>query len=234
MAKGEKIVMVKVGLLVKDFSIYPRQHYGTRIDDAWVRELRMVIRSGQKFEHPCIAERKTNRLVDGFHRTDAMAKESGPEALIEVIYKTYKNDREALRESGRINSSHGKTMDRQDQIHYALKCEKLGMPSSEISDILAIPEEKLLHFLDRRTALNKGGEMMAIKNVVSNMAGKKFTTAQEEAHEHLGGSSQIFLVNQIISILKHGMTNTANARLMERLGDLQAKLGKFFRKNKAG
>ena len=229
-----KIEWVQVGTLVYDFGIYPRHHYGDKIDENWVRDLRYVLRSGKQFHHPLIVDRKSKRVVDGFHRGHATEKENGPRGLIAVIYKTYKDDLEMLRESGLINKRHGKPMDRQDQIHYALVCQEHGMPASEISDILAMPEKKLLDFLDRRTALNEDGEAVALKRSAENMAGKTLTFQQEEAHQHLSGSSQVFLVNQIISILRTGLTNTANVRLIERLGDLQKELGQFFRKYKAG
>lgn len=232
--KDNKIVMVKVGTLVYNFEIYPRQHYGDKLDETRVRNLRYVLRSGTEFLDALIVDKKTKCVVDGFHRGHAMEKERGAEALIAVIYKTYKNRAEMLAESGRINNSHGKPMDRQDQVHFALKCEKHGISLTKIAGILSMPEKQLISFLDQRTALDEDGESMAIKNIVGHMAGETFTEDQEEAHKHLGGSSQVFLVNQIISLLRNGMTNTANVRLMERLGDLQKELGRFFRKNKAG
>ncbi len=232
--KDDKIVMVKVGTLVYDFEIYPRQHYGDKIDNTHVRNLRYVLRSGTEFDDPLLVDKKTNCVVDGFHRGHAMEKERGAQALITVIYKTYKNRAAMLEESGRINNSHGNPMDRQDQVHFALKCEKHGISLAKVAGILSLPEAQLISFLDKRTALSEEGESMAIKNIVGHMAGETFTEKQEEVHKGLGGSSQVFLVNQIISLLKNGMTNTKNARLMERLGDLHSELGRFFRKNKAG
>jgi len=231
--RDDKIVMVKVGSLVYDFEIYPRQHYGDKLDETRVRNLRYVLRSGTEFCDALILDKKTGCVVDGFHRGHAMEKERGTEALIAVIYKTYKDRAAMLEESGRINNSHGKPMDRQDQVHFALKCEKHGISLAKIAGILSMPEKQLVSFLDQRTALNEEGESMAIKNIVGHMAGETFTGEQEEVHKGLGGSSQVFLVNQIISLLRNGMTNTANSRLMERLGDLQKELGRFFRKSKA-
>ncbi len=233
--KGDgKIVMVKVGTLVYDFEIYPRQHYGDKLDETRVRNLRYVLRSGTEFNDALDVDKKTNCVVDGFHRGHAMEKERGADALIAVIYRRYKDRAAMLEESGRINNSHGKPMDRQDQIHFALKCEKHGISLAKIAGILSLPEKMLVSFLDQRTALSDDGESIAIKNIVGHMAGETFTEKQEEVHKGLGGSSQVFLVNQLISLLRNGMTNKKNARLMERLGDLESELGKFFRKNKAG
>ena len=58
--KDDKIVMVKVGTLVYDFEIYPRQHYGDKLDETRVRNLRYVLRSGTEFNDALDADEKTH------------------------------------------------------------------------------------------------------------------------------------------------------------------------------
>lgn len=55
-------------------------------------------------------EKKSKRIVDGFHRHRVYSRLYGVDHEVEVVEKTYKNDAALFLDAARYNSAHGLKM----------------------------------------------------------------------------------------------------------------------------
>ena len=99
---GETTTRMKVIELVMDWKLWPR-HEANKLDSTNLSKLRDVLRAGREFSTPIIAERKSLRIVDGFHRVHVLLDEVGDDAEADVTLKDYENEVAA-----RIDAARGK------------------------------------------------------------------------------------------------------------------------------
>lgn len=220
---------VKAATLKLDYTLYPRHS----VDRHHVSTLVEALTAGERLP-PVIADKKSKRLVDGFHRTLAHLRHFGEaEAEIEVDFRKFGNEAEILLEAGELNSHHGKTMDRHDRVHFALACEKLAIPTRDTAKALRMPLERLEALLDQRvgrsepTKESAGGEAVPLKRTIEHMAGKTLTKGQEAANTKLGGMNQVFIFNQALLLLREDLVDVSNPHVIARIREL-VDLGKKF------
>ena len=103
---------MKAAQLVLDFGLYPRNN----VDEHNVKNLVDALAAGTELP-PVIIDRKSKRVVDGFHRVRAHLRLFGDNAEIDVITKNYKNDAELFLDAMRYNASHGAKLDTCDRPH---------------------------------------------------------------------------------------------------------------------
>src|SRR3990172_8850015 len=75
--------------LVLDFTIYPR----SSVDATTVSQYVLALQAGEQFP-PIIVDRKTKRVVDGFHRVKAYIIAHGDETKIPGIWGDFKDETE--------------------------------------------------------------------------------------------------------------------------------------------
>ena len=78
---------MKAAELVLDFDLYPRNS----LDPHNVKNIIEAISSGIELP-PVIADRKSKRVIDGFHRVRGNLRLFGDDAEISVIEKDYRNE----------------------------------------------------------------------------------------------------------------------------------------------
>lgn len=122
---------IRASELVEDFDLYPRHS----VDSSHVTRLAEALRTGVALP-PVIYERRTKRIVDGFHRVRAYRKVHGPAADVPAEGRTYASEADLLREAVALNSAHGRRLDKQDLSRAALLLEKQGCSLDEIGVIL--------------------------------------------------------------------------------------------------
>jgi hypothetical protein len=209
---------VKAIELVMDWSIWPRQS-AQRLDSTNVGRMKESLRSGFPLP-PIIVDRKTLRIVDGFHRTQAVLSVFGDDAEIEAILKDYKNDAEMFLEAGATNHHHGLPMSPKDRAHFISVCRRMKIPWPAIAGALNMDQERVKAFVKARTAQAQNGETIALPAGAQHLAGKKLTSSEEyyvRSEQGFGGPSAH------VSILMNAIRANSvipNERTIEQMREL--------------
>ncbi len=202
---------IKLSLLVLDFDLYPRNN----IDSHNVRCILNSREAGETMP-PIVIDRKSKRVVDGFHRVKAELQ-FAPDGDIEAIEKTYKNEAEMFLDAMKYNASHGARLDPCDRNRCTIIAARLSIPLDAVAGALHMPVEKLGKLKQERTARTSGGLSIPLKRTVRHMSGRKLTKAQTDANEKLSGMNQAFYANQLIILIETDMLDTADEKLFDRL-----------------
>lgn len=213
---------MKAAELVLDFDLYPRNN----VDTANIARIVEAMTAGETMP-AVIIDKKSKRVVDGFHRTKAAIRLYGADdAKVEVIEKTYADDAAMFLDAMKYNATHGARLDSCDRVHCVHIAERLSIPLDAIAGALHMPVDRLGALRTDRTATTKaGGLVIPLKRTVSHQfAGKTLNKRQEEANTRLSGMQQVFYANQLIELLESKMLDTSDDKLMERLQVLQGLL----------
>jgi hypothetical protein len=141
---------VKLADLVEDFDIYPRHS----VDSSYVSDLARAIQAGDQL--PLVrVDKKTKRIVDGFHRTRAWRKVLGRGGEIDVDLRTYASEQELLKEAIELNAKNGRKLDQQDRSRSALLLERHGVTVKEIAVVLHTTENRVQELINVRVVLVK-------------------------------------------------------------------------------
>lgn len=234
------LVKVKLSSLIEDFDLYPRH----AVDTSHVSRLAEAIRAGTELP-PVIFEKKTGRLVDGFHRTRAWRKVLGTGGEIKADGRTYDTEQALLREAVELNAGHGRKLDQQDYSRAALLLERHGVPVAEISTVLHVTETKVRQLLDVRVVLvrPKGGgdaEKRPGKPVAYRAPGpvgddapdesegpREITEEQYEVMRSSYGWRTGQVVTQLVRELESGLVDLSNAELRGKLIGLRDTISKL-------
>ena len=206
---------VKAASVVLDFDLYPRNN----VDAHNVRSIVDAILAGQEMP-PVIIDRKSKRVVDGFHRVKAVLR-ADPEGELDVVEKAYRNDAAMFLDAMKYNATHGARLDPCDRTRCTIIAARLSIPLDAVAGALHMPIEKLGNLRDTRTARNGGGSLsIPLKRTIKHMGGRKLTKPQQAANEKLSGMNQAFYANQLILLIETKMIDPEDAKLFERLAVL--------------
>ena len=211
--------MVKATSLVLDFHLYPRMS----IDSHHVTEMAEAERAGVDFP-PVLADAKSKRVVDGFHRVWKQLQVYGDDAEIGCVFKKYRSDADMFTEAMELNASHGRNLTSYDKAHCVLLAEEFKIKDDKLTAALSITIGKLDTLRTTKFAIAPGAKVtthIPIKKTIRHMAGAKLTKRQVEANEKLGGMEQLFYVNQLIRLVEAGLLDKDNENVMEGLGKLK-------------
>jgi hypothetical protein len=225
--KAAGIAQITVAELVEDLSIYPRH----AVDDAHVASLVRALESSATFP-PIVAERRTKRIVDGWHRARAYRRVLGPEAVVDVELRHYRSEADLLLDAVSMNSVHGRKLDRIDEVRIVVMLQRAHVDEARIAVALHVPEQhvvklkiRVAHADHQSTGTVPGTREVALKRPVAWMAGQRFTDEQVEAHAVLPGTSFLLLARQLTRALSAKMVNLGDSKLVDQLRELQAALG---------
>jgi len=220
------IKQLRICDLVEDMEIYPRH----AVDDAHVASLSRALESGETFP-PIVADRKSKRIVDGWHRVRAYKRIVGPEAVIDVDLRSYANEGTLLLDAVSLNSSHGRRLDVIDQARVVVMLERAGVEQDKIAVSLHVPEAHVIKLKVRlatatheSTGTIPGTKQVSLKRPVSWMAGQKLTDEQVETHAMLPGTSFLLIARQLTKALRSKMCNFGDEKLLAGLKDLRTAL----------
>ena len=218
-----KTQTVKAVELVQDTTLYPR----TDIDRQAVGHLVEALASGVTLP-PVVVCRETNKIIDGFHRTNAHLRFYGIDADIEVIYEAYTSDKERFLDAIKYNACHGVKLDKYDRAHCAIIGKSLRISQADLSTALNMQLKRIRELLQGRTAVTgKAKEVVPIKRTIEHMAGQKLTDGQQKANKRLSGMRQSFYVNQVLLLIENGLIDLGDEELLERMQCLLDALQKF-------
>lgn len=194
-----KIVKVKASELVEDFALYPRNG----VFDGHVYDLAQAIRGGAAMP-PVVADLKSKRITDGFHRRRAHVKVSGDDAEIDVQLVDYENEAAMFRDTIARNISHGRRLSTADIARCASLAEKFRISRDKLADMLNVTRERLKEITVSRFATGPKGNRVIVRRPMAHLAqsGKPLTQEQEDAAPKIGGQTAIYHARQLILLLK--------------------------------
>ncbi len=211
---------VKLSSLVLDYNLYPR----TELDAVNTRRIIEAIRLGRRLP-PIVADRKSKRVIDGFHRHRGYSMVEGPDAEVMVEWEEYGSENDMYLDAIRRNSVHGKPLTPLDRDRCLLHADELKIDRVTAAAALGITKTTLGDIEKRRFAEGPRGALV-VKGSVSHLADKHLTAVQEEANEHAGGFAQVYYVDQVINFIEGELLPEENVRLYERLRYLHELLGR--------
>jgi len=210
---------MRIADLVLDPSIYPR----AQVDLPHVSRLIDAIEAGHALPSITV-ERRTSRVIDGWHRLHAHKKLYGENADIRVDLQDYPDEAAAFLAAVRANSQHGRTYSAYDRTRCLARLAALGVQPQLAADALGLSVQKADRLTIKRTA-HVGDAMVAVKQSTQHLAGTTITERQHEGIKRAGGNNFTFYAGQLASALEHDLVDRRNANLrahLERLYGLLA------------
>jgi ParB-like chromosome segregation protein Spo0J len=209
---------VKCGELVADYDFYPR----SKVDSTSVQQIADAMEAGFEMP-PIVIDKKSKKIVDGVHRVRATMRTKGQDAEVEAIARSYANDGEMLLDAIRLNASHGNRLSPWDRTRCLLLAKEMSIAMGDLATALNTDINNLQTMMESLGTYRS--KPIPIKKTIRHMEGKKFTKAQREANEKLGGLNQTHYANQLILLIEADLLDTENPNLMERLHRLYELLG---------
>ncbi len=224
---------MKIAGLVEDMTLYPRH----AVDTQHVSQIALAISAGAKLP-PIIVDRKSKRIVDGFHRCRGLIRVHGKEADVDVELRDYKNEKEIILDAIALNAHHGRRLDRMDQVRAIVMAESVGATKHAISVALSVPEKQVEILRVRIASVAPSSDsaiphsvpsVMVLKRPVAHLAGKKLTMEQAEAHASMPGTSFALLCNQLIKAMDAELIDPEDETTFAALGELKVALTRYLR-----
>lgn len=225
-----KVVTMPLAELVEDMDVYPRH----ACDPLHVRSLADALEAGAKLP-PIVADAKSKRVIDGWHRCRAHKLIYGPECSVSVELRTYGSEAELIEDAVRMNAAHGRRLDRMDQARAVVMLERAGVSVSRIPIVLNMPEARVetlrLRLATSRstvTATVPGTRTIVLKRPVKHLAGHQLTAEQAKAHDSAPGTTYGLLARQLRDAVAFELLDREDAKLMEGLKSLYEALAEVF------
>jgi len=220
---------VNINSLIMDFNLYPR----CKVDSVHASYMLESINAGVQLP-AIIVDKKTKKVVDGFHRITSFRQyfksHKDVEPIVDVIFKSYKSDAAMFADAMKYNSSHGRMLTQYDRAHCIILAEEMKLTREEITFALSITASKYDELkAEHIGSLHKSPHLnIPLKRTIRHKAGQKLTKKQAEVNERLSGMNQMFYANQIIDLIESDLLDTENEKLMNRLEVLHKLLEGIF------
>lgn len=211
---------MKVSELLLDYELYPRE----KIESFNVSQMAESLSLGHQLP-PIIVDRKSLRVIDGFHRVRAYQKVHGLDAEIPVELRDYKNEKEMFFDATHLNANHGRQLSPYDRARCIVKAEALKIKPEVISSMLNMSLERIGEMKADRFATYQM-KPQALKRTTAHLAGKDLTFEQAEYNIKAGGMHQTFYINQVIAMLEADTVNWENPKVVNGFKKLYELLNK--------
>ena len=220
------IVNMPICELVEDMDIYPRH----AVDDGNIQRLALALEAGNDLP-PIVADSRSKRIVDGWHRVRATKRVYGPGASIRVELREFANEMAIIEEAILLNCSHGRPLDSIDRTRAAVMLQKHGVTDGRAAAILNMPEERYKRVLVKVATAQvetgttiPGTTKITLKRSVAHLQGTTLTNEQAKAHDLMPGTSFLLICRQLITAVRTKPINLEDGRLRDELKELRTVL----------
>ena len=233
-----KIITVPVSKLRLDKELWPRRQ--TELDSVLVTQYTEALLSGAHFPH-LVAEEKTFRLIDGWHREAANRRAFGDDATVEVELRHYESDTEALKDAARLATVHGKRLNEIDKRWLAgvlsdagesdpTDCRRLVDPSDQGCRAETAGRHSTPATVNFATTGMPGtSERVILKASTKHFGGKTMTPDQVRVHRWAPGTNYSFIVRQLLDAVRFDMINAEDPTVLMLLYTLHNELGPYLK-----
>lgn len=207
-----------------DEKLHPRQC----VDDDHVFGLIEAIRANATLP-PLVICRKTNKVVDGFHRGKAYRRVYGPDYEVDVVEKEYKTPDELFLDAVRYNAKHGRSMTTADRAKVVQIAETLKIDDARIGEAMCVSAAmlgglkargndgaSLTPARKRRFSVGAGPQDREASKAQTPMMAKNGMTVDNKNHE---------LFDRVIAVVAKGI-NRRDAVLVHKAKKLKAILNR--------
>ena len=202
---SEKTKKVKVLELIQDWKIWPRHEAG-KLDSTNVSKLREILESGRNFNTPIVADSKSLRLIDGFHRTRALLDVFGDDAETEVLLRDYADEVAMRIDAARYANSGSLQLTPKDKVHFALGMRRDHVPWPLIADALDMDMERVRKLVEGRSVMTQDGTKIAVSAAVAplaeHLAGRPANSDQEHFARTANGSPPMMHARMLLNALR--------------------------------
>ncbi len=208
---------IKISKLVLDYNIYPR----AEIKAFSVNQMVEAMEAGAILP-PIKVDKKSKRVVDGFHRVRAYQKMHGPEAEIPAELKEYASEADMFAEAMALNVVHGSNLTPFDKARCLAKAEELKIETPLVARALNMTVESLSDLKASRLGYFQA-KPIVLKRTLVHLAGEDLTEKQIEYNRQAGGMPCTFYINQLIAMLEAEAIEWKNEKVvygLKRLHDL--------------
>lgn len=193
-----KLKTMKLTDLILDFDLYPRND----VSATHVTALVDASEAGEVIP-PMVADAKSKRVTDGFHRY-RMHERLGHETA-EVELRDYATEAEMFADAVRLNASHGRSFDPFDRRRAVLKLADYGYTPEQIKAIVHMPASKL-EGVARITATVPGGGVVVVKGGLrAELSGTRMNAAKRDLNESWSGMNPAYHARQLGDLLRAGV-----------------------------
>lgn len=126
--------LIKASEIVQDFSFYPRVG---GVDWQNVDSLVLAIEAKSELP-PIVVCACSRRVVDGFHRLNALMRVHGPDVEVNCIEKQYDDVRQMLLDAIRYNAKHGAQLREADRKHCVALATQFSANPADIATAFGI------------------------------------------------------------------------------------------------
>ncbi len=206
--------------LVFDWNLWPRQS-AQKLDGTNLARMKEALKTGFTMP-PIIVDKKSMRIIDGFHRTRAVLDVFGDDGKLDAVLKDYEDDGEMFLEAGATNHHHGLPMSPKDRAHFIAKCRRMKIPWPAVAKALSSDPEKLKAFVKARTAKTQTGETIPLPAGAAKAYAGKTLNSQEEHYvrTETGYGGPSMHVSILINALRAGSV-VMNAKTTAQLETLR-------------
>lgn len=210
---------IKASKLVLDYDLYPRE----QIQSFHIRQMIEALEAGTVLP-PITVDRKSKRVVDGFHRVRAYQKLYGKDTEVPAILKTYESEAQMFAEAIALNTSHGRTLTPYDRARCIARAEELKIEPTVAARALNMTVEALGRLKTERLGYFQT-KPITLKRTMAHKAGEELTEEQVEYNRH-AGPNQTFFINQVIGMLEANAVDWEQETVVKALKHLYELLDK--------
>lgn len=205
--------------LILDYEMYPRND----VSSAHVSSLFDAILAGETIP-PVIADRKSKRVVDGFHRIAAHKRLGLKE--IEVVWRDYKSDADMFADAVRMNSAHGRPFDSFDKQRAIQRLIAFKVSAEEITRLVHVTAARVEEYVKGWGENSSGQPIVLKRGLLHQFSSKRLTKKQVELNDSYSGMQPAFHANQLVKLLEAGVRPKGEgfAPAMDRLCELWGEL----------
>jgi len=206
---------IKLSLLLFDYEIYPRH----KICDFNVGELIGILESGKELD-PITWDKKTKKIIDGFHRVEAYKRIYGLNYEITGNEIDCQDKAEMVLKGIELNSKHGLKLSTWDKARCINLARVYKIKDQQMKDALGMTEQRFKKVCERIVEVrNKRGEAIreielkrGQKKIAQKIDGKYVTEEEAERIESnkTVGVPQDARITSLIEDLELGSFNVNN------------------------
>ncbi len=226
-----KTERVKLLELIQDWSLWPRSRAGD-LDSTNLARIKQAILAGQCLP-PIVADIKSKRIIDGFHRYEVNLKLYGDGAELDVEFREYANEGEMFTDAMELNAKGPLPLSPRDKTHCILVGRRLHIPPIVVQSSLGITDEQYHEWFSKRVATTRSGEKIPISYGAKELSDfsraertgrtNPLTAAEERAARNQNGILPAVHIRLLLSMLKtHAFPLTD--REVELLTELNAEI----------